>query len=52
MASREAADEVVMRRQQGGDGGIIAMDPRGNWALTFNSAGMYGGRIETAIFRD
>ncbi|HEX5724860.1 MAG TPA: isoaspartyl peptidase/L-asparaginase [Longimicrobiaceae bacterium] len=55
-----AADSIVMRQlvAQGGDGGIIAMDRQGNWTLTFNSAGMYRGRIgadgrpETAIFRD
>jgi beta-aspartyl-peptidase (threonine type) len=60
MALKDAAEEVVMRRlvQQGGDGGIIAMDPQGNYTLTFNSSGMYRGRMgadgrpEIAIFRD
>lgn len=57
---QQAADDVVMNRlvQQGGDGGIIALDARGNFAMPFNSAGMYRGRIDaagrvtTAIFRD
>lgn len=60
MSLRDAGDEVVMRRlvQQGGEGGVIAMDPQGNVAMPFNSSGMYrgrmgaDGRIETAIFRD
>jgi L-asparaginase / beta-aspartyl-peptidase len=55
-----AADSIVMRQlvKQGGDGGIIAMDRQGNWTLTFNSAGMYRGRVgadgrpEVAIFRE
>jgi L-asparaginase / beta-aspartyl-peptidase len=55
-----AASDVVMVRlvQQGGDGGIIAMDAQGNYTMPFNSAGMYrgyvgpDGRMTTAIFRD
>jgi L-asparaginase / beta-aspartyl-peptidase len=55
-----AAHDVVMERlvQQGGDGGIIAMDSRGNFTMPFNSAGMYrghiaaDGRMSVAIFRD
>jgi beta-aspartyl-peptidase (threonine type) len=56
----EAADQVV--RQQltamGGDGGVIAVDPRGNVALTFNTSGMYrasidaDGNVYVAIFGD
>jgi len=45
----EAADQVV--RQQltamGGDGGVIALDPQGNIALTFNTSGMYRASINT-----
>ena len=45
----EAADQVV--RQQlsamGGDGGVIALDPQGNIALTFNTSGMYRASIDT-----
>jgi beta-aspartyl-peptidase (threonine type) len=59
--SLEAAADSVVNRQlvaQEGEGGIIAMDPRGNWTMPFNTSGMYRGRIgpdgrpETAIFRD
>ncbi|HEX8694662.1 MAG TPA: isoaspartyl peptidase/L-asparaginase [Longimicrobium sp.] len=60
LSLQAAADSIVMRQlvAQGGDGGIIAMDRQGNWTLTFNSAGMYRGRIGadgkpmTAIFRE
>lgn len=60
MSLEAAGDEVVMRRlvQQGGEGGVIAMDPQGNVAMPFNSPGMYrglvgpDGRPEVAIFRD
>jgi L-asparaginase / beta-aspartyl-peptidase len=56
----QAAHDVVMTRlvQQGGDGGIIAMDSQGNFTMPFNSAGMYRGRVDSegrttvAIFRD
>jgi L-asparaginase / beta-aspartyl-peptidase len=55
-----AAHEVVNVRlvQQGGDGGIIAMDRSGNFTMTFNSAGMYRGYIgadgtmQVGIYRD
>jgi L-asparaginase / beta-aspartyl-peptidase len=56
----QAASDVVMTRlvQQGGDGGVIAMDSRGNYTMPFNSTGMYrghvgaDGRTRVAIFRD
>jgi len=56
----EAADQVVMKKlvEMGGDGGIIAMDPLGNVSMTFNTSGMYRGRVgadgkpEVAIYRD
>jgi beta-aspartyl-peptidase (threonine type) len=55
-----AADSIVMRQlvAQQGEGGIIAMDRQGNFAMPFNSTGMYRGRIDAAgnvtvgIFRD
>lgn len=55
-----AADEVVLRDlvEFGGEGGVIAMDRKGNWAMPFNSSGMYRGRIdadgtiEVEIYRD
>lgn len=57
---RAAADEVVLRKlvQRGGEGGVIAMDRKGNFAQPFNSKGMYRGAIDVdgkltiAIFRD
>jgi len=41
----EAADLVVQHKlvRAGGEGGLIAVDSRGNIALPFNSAGMYRG---------
>jgi L-asparaginase / beta-aspartyl-peptidase len=55
-----AADSIVMRQlvTQRGEGGIIAMDREGNWAMTFNSSAMFRGRVgadgrpRTEIFRD
>ena len=55
-----AADEVVMKRVPalGGDGGIIALDAKGNIAMPFNTGGMYRAWIRpdgtrgTAIFKD
>jgi L-asparaginase / beta-aspartyl-peptidase len=60
LSLQQAAHDVVMSRlvQQGGDGGIIAMDAQGNYTMPFNSSGMYRGRIDAsgrvtvAIFRD
>ncbi|WP_434734745.1 isoaspartyl peptidase/L-asparaginase family protein [Chiayiivirga sp.] len=57
---RKAADEVVMRRvpELGGNGGVIALDAHGRFALPFNTSGMYRGWIArdgergVAIFRD
>jgi len=44
----EAADRVVMGRlvEQRGEGGVIAMDRRGNVAMPFNTPGMYRGYID------
>ena len=44
----QAADDVVMRqlRDMGGEGGIIAIDPQGNIALTFNTPGMYRASVD------
>jgi beta-aspartyl-peptidase (threonine type) len=55
-----AADEVVMKvlAAQKGDGGVIAMDRRGNIAMPFNTPGMYRawvdskGSVVVKIFRD
>ena len=56
----EAAEQVigVQLTAMGGDGGIIALDPRGNISLSFNTPGMYRGSIDVqgtvyvAIFGD
>lgn len=56
----EAADQVVNRElvEMGGSGGIIALDPQGNIALSFNTPGMYRasvdteGKVDVAIYRD
>lgn len=56
----QAAHDVVMVRlaEQGADGGIIAMNVQGGFTMTFNSEGMYRGRIgadgrpTVAIYRD
>jgi len=47
MSVREAADHVVMKvlKEAGGNGGVIAMDAKGNIAMPFNSEGMYRGYI-------
>lgn len=56
----QAANDVVMKElvSVGGEGGVIAMDARGNIATPFNSAGMYRGwvspegKLVVKIFRD
>jgi beta-aspartyl-peptidase (threonine type) len=56
----KAADEVVMNRVPalGGNGGVIALDAKGNVRLPFNTSGMYRGYIdasgkrEVAIYRE
>jgi len=56
----EATHAVVMEQlsEMGASGGVIAMDPQGKIALTFNTAGMYRASIGTdgsvfiGIYRD
>lgn len=45
MNLQQACDEVVLKKlvSLNGDGGLIAVDSKGNTALVFNSAGMYRG---------
>ena len=45
---KKAADEVVMKKlvKIGGEGGLIALDAKGNIAMPFNSEGMYRGYIK------
>lgn len=55
----EAADRVINHKQaaMGGDGGLIAVDCKGQITLPFNSEGMYrgwvrkGGKAVVAIYR-
>lgn len=57
---QEASDEIIMKKlvKMGGDGGIIALDAKGNISMTFNTAGMYRGYIKghskptTGIYKD
>ena len=56
----EAADAVVngQLKEMGGEGGVIAVDPKGHISLTFNTSGMYRASVDTegtvyvGIFRD
>lgn len=56
----DAAELVVNRKLKdvAGEGGVIALDAKGNFAMPFNSAGMYRGYIRSdgvphvAIFRE
>jgi beta-aspartyl-peptidase (threonine type) len=54
--ARAAAAALAQVKAVGGDGGLIAVDRRGNVAMPFNSEGMYraaidrAGRKRTAIF--
>jgi beta-aspartyl-peptidase (threonine type) len=42
-AAHDVVEDVLVKAK--GDGGIIAMDAEGHWALTFNTPGMYRGFI-------
>src|SRR5690606_30789244 len=48
LSLQEAADQVVMQRlvEQGGEGGVIAIDRQGNIAMPFNTEGTYRGYSE------
>lgn len=50
---QQAADEVVLGRlvELGGEGGIVAMTPKGEPVFSFNSSGMYRGYIDTSGHR-
>jgi beta-aspartyl-peptidase (threonine type) len=60
MALQAAADEVVKKKLTAlqGDGGVIAVDPQGRMAWSFNTPGMYRARIaadtplQVAIYGD
>ena len=56
LSLKEACDHVVMNKlvKFGGEGGLIALDRKGNIELPFNSEGMYRGSVksgEAAIIR-
>ncbi len=60
LSLEDAANEVIHHRilEIGGDGGLIAVDAKGNVALPFNTEGMYraikdsAGREEVSIYKD
>ena len=59
MTLKNAADEMVMKRLPalGGDGGLIAVDSKGNIAMPFNTEGMYrgyikGGKVVVKIYKE
>lgn len=60
LSLRDAAREVVQRKlvERGGEGGIIAVSPRGEVVMEFNSPGMFrgmrdaSGRRMTAIYEE
>lgn len=60
MSLAEAASEVIQHRvlKLGGDGGLIAVDAKGNIAMPFNTEGMYRafktseGKKGLAIYKD
>ena len=47
MSVKEAGDEVIHRKLEPvkGEGGVIILDAKGNFAMPFNSEGMYRGWI-------
>lgn len=50
LSLKDASDEVVNRRmlEIGGDGGLIAVDAKGNIAMPFNTEGMYRASLDSA----
>jgi L-asparaginase / beta-aspartyl-peptidase len=60
MSLQEAADDVIQRQltDMKGDGGIIAIDTKGDMVWSFNSPGMYrarvseGGKAEIGMYKD
>ncbi len=60
MTLEQATSEVVMKKlkAQGGEGGLIAIDAKGNIAMPFNTAGMYraymkkDGKSEVKIYNE
>lgn len=58
LSLKDAANEVVFNRLKEGDGGIIAVDTKGNYTMPFNTPGMFRGVVtsngifETLIWED
>jgi L-asparaginase / beta-aspartyl-peptidase len=60
MGLQEAADELVQHQltDMKGDGGIIAIDTKGDMVWSFNTPGMYrarvseGGKLEIGMYKD
>jgi len=60
LSLQEAASEVIQKKVPalGGDGGIVAIDNKGNVAMEFNTAGMYrahmnaDGELVVAIYKN
>jgi beta-aspartyl-peptidase (threonine type) len=60
LSLQEAASEVIQKKVPalGGDGGIVAIDNKGNIAMEFNTAGMYRahmnskGVLEVKIYKE
>ncbi len=54
---KEATDEMIYKRLQANDGGLIAVDHNGDYAMPFNSSGMFrgvatsGGIFEVKIWK-
>ena len=59
MSLKDASNEVIHKRilEIGGDGGLIAVDAKGNIAMPFNTEGMYraskssNGNEEVSIYK-
>ena len=59
LSLKEACNEVVMNKlvKMKGEGGLIAVDSKGNCEFSFNSDGMYRGKVgsdeklQTYIFK-
>ncbi len=49
LSIQEACEEVVMNKlvEMKGEGGMIAVDGKGNFSMVFNSAGMYRGMMNS-----
>ena len=60
LSLKDAANEVIMVKLKnlGGDGGIIAVDSKGNVAMPFNTTGMFrgyvksGGEMKVGIYKE